>query len=1308
MGQNGYDNSSPYYYGNKSYYGNLTQKTPNNSYQSQTPTTKDFEQSNSVYQASNNHAPAAQTQAPSYPSHMEYSQRQTSHQGRGLYQNHGSYQNQGSSSYSERDSGQQPCQPSHSTVDTSALRHLAHTSTLQGNTVPTTASDRGQGTGSLHQVIDYNRSQTPVSATQSNAVRRLEPPGEQRSQMLTDSHMTQNRGGHTMDGNLYGAGPLARFPEQPSQAKAPQMQLDRRGSGQQSSIYRPPSTNVNRGSGAVNQPSQPPIQKTKPPASSGRPLTTDPIIRDVPQSPAPPHQPLNSAAAAQDSYDESTNPQHPLTVNPSQVFNQEEYALQRARSKAEASNASRQATSAGKGDGDDGRKEQIEADMKAMIRKMQEYKSKDPGLFSQIWEQVKTGQAPTRASPQVRPQTENLISPILQQASMTVQSVPSAQASPSNHKDRASPAVPPSKKTKCVSTTKDQRPVKRRKAEDAKDTADVETVPSERNPTPTSKSNSQHLAQNNGNGKVGEDIARESSQILTNGNSIRTPISGQPSAAPNAGPTLWPKGHHGFKIAQALRQYLMSVSGNRSKEITVEDIRLILSGNPTYPMLCDILSSRGFVIDRSTCAKYVLETTPELQYSQAPEQASQTNGHEEPISNDTGISRGQSQPAGHVPLDQPARNVPPGHFAANTSKSYHQPHMTRIGDRPPPPPGYSLALDPNSSRIYGHPAPIAPMVEAAPKPKTKGIVSDNGKMAKSKAPTKAELARKQSFGDIIDLTAASDDEELEIARAKAQQEAEELANATANEKQQVQDRMVGNIVPNSVARILPSANEPAMSTKVVEQMKRQDALQRSAYNSQTIARDILIATGKHPSMAPLNEHLAGLRTHFRNVDFTSDLSTFKWDVVDPGGPDPNDADDEDDPAQPHTNSPQAPPPVAGPGGIVETSAVTAPVPRRGRKPKIMVGDQHVRQRPVPESGQRSFSNNGRAGSLSRVGADESTGTGTAPATNTQNSMQDLSRLDAGVAEGEGALSFASAVGTNLGQSNTPSVRRGRPPGSSRKKKNEQGEVEVAIRPSLGANRASPLPTPRGSSLRNEVTPSSPSIAVMVPSPSADPSLYKPQSQRSRPRKSSPSSRQQSTPKYAVYHCHWRNCPAKLHNLDTLKRHALKHSNEYKPGPFPCLWEGCSIRSNEESSGDATFGDLHLWEQHMNSKHFSIVANKLGDGPRATPSSDNSDHYLSDSHGRRVTPLATPQRGLPDPLSLSAEPKTTKAYHAAHENDTEEERASAIYQAHLGRRRTVGPGVLRTGASYVNEKKREMLEMNEDDGQLRDPGPVDNW
>jgi hypothetical protein len=70
----------------------------------------------------------------------------------------------------------------------------------------------------------------------------------------------------------------------------------------------------------------------------------------------------------------------------------------------------------------------------------------------------------------------------------------------------------------------------------------------------------------------------------------------------------------------------------------------------------------------------------------------------------------------------------------------------------------------------------------------------------------------------------------------------------------------------------------------VSPLNEADAAQKTAYNPKTIARDILIAAGRHPTEAHLNHHLDCLRNIFTQVEMNSDLATFRWDLVDPSEP----------------------------------------------------------------------------------------------------------------------------------------------------------------------------------------------------------------------------------------------------------------------------------------------------------------------------------------------------------------------------------------------------------------------------------------
>lgn len=66
---------------------------------------------------------------------------------------------------------------------------------------------------------------------------------------------------------------------------------------------------------------------------------------------------------------------------------------------------------------------------------------------------------------------------------------------------------------------------------------------------------------------------------------------------------------------------------------------------------------------------------------------------------------------------------------------------------------------------------------------------------------------------------------------------------------------------------------------IARRMNPADAAEKLTYDPSTIARDVLIAAGRHPTESPLNHHLLRLRDVFPLLDIHSDLETFRWDLV---------------------------------------------------------------------------------------------------------------------------------------------------------------------------------------------------------------------------------------------------------------------------------------------------------------------------------------------------------------------------------------------------------------------------------------------
>ena len=204
-----------------------------------------------------------------------------------------------------------------------------------------------------------------------------------------------------------------------------------------------------------------------------------------------------------------------------------------------------------------------------------------------------------------------------------------------------------------------------------------------------------------------------------------------------------------------------------------------------------------------------------------------------------------------------------------------------------------------------------------------------------KALSKQEMARKRNFSDIVDLTQLSEDENeqhrdkrlrpggeiqmqplpssnplahvpvSDIIPAMGRMPDPHSAPAYLTEQQMSRDPAVRERLLGTNAAQRSEPNEPIMNgnvdlsqfkfapkghssqreslrtADVVQPMDRKKAVRCSTYNAKTIARDVLIAAGHHPREKPLNWHLLPVEGNFRNVNFDSDLSTFKWDLVDP-------------------------------------------------------------------------------------------------------------------------------------------------------------------------------------------------------------------------------------------------------------------------------------------------------------------------------------------------------------------------------------------------------------------------------------------
>ncbi|KAK4202588.1 hypothetical protein QBC40DRAFT_276207 [Triangularia verruculosa] len=126
------------------------------------------------------------------------------------------------------------------------------------------------------------------------------------------------------------------------------------------------------------------------------------------------------------------------------------------------------------------------------------------------------------------------------------------------------------------------------------------------------------------------------------------------------------------------------------------------------------------------------------------------------------------------------------------------------------------------------------------------------------------------------------------------------------------------------------------------------------------------------------------------------------------------------------------------------------------------------------------------------------------------------------------------------------------------------------------------------------------------------------------------------PKFPVFICEWQDCPARLHNLETLRRHILivhGHPSRSPPaspsassvsadepiddGLIICEWAACHVTPTPRTEED--------FRSHLEEAHLIPFAWHCGDGPQntsaiATPQPPSElPGYLFDAEGRQVTP-----------------------------------------------------------------------------------------
>ncbi|KAF3047876.1 hypothetical protein E8E11_007739 [Didymella keratinophila] len=722
-----------------------------------------------------------------------------------------------------------------------------------------------------------------------------------------------------------------------------------------------------------------------------------------------------------------------------------------------------------------------------------------------------------------------------------------------------------------------------------------------------------------------------------------TPVRG-PAAAPvrTGGSTIWPPGKK-LELAKAAAHYL--TTKNSECPLEAGQILQMLDGNPSYIELCEQLEQMGFKLDRSIFAKSLLLAVPDVN-SASRKSALQ------PVPPAAALKAPappavMKQPAPPAVMKNPVAT--PGGVAP--SPRYTPAAATPTNNRSSYPP-----FPDNDSMAAPSPIPVAEMIPIKPELKPPA--------------NKEEAARKRNLSDLVDLTQLNDEDDMgpPMKRLNADSMyAYGWPHPHIDDAMEVDSTPVNNFptasTPAPVMAEPPPRPLPPSETRfrlIVEPLDKKRALRRNTYNPATIARDILLACGRHPSERQLNQHLEVLKVNLPQISNESDLSTIKWNLIDPGNPPPGyfkdsvqdltgDADDEDDSED-------------------EDRDQTA---RRGSS--YATGGESARVQALPEA-TNPFKQK-RRGRPPR----QSLPNTTTPSTpNRQTSSASMSasapRPSAAAAAGVGYAAFRSA--TEYGPDDKPlPKKRGRPVGW---RKAIHGSSAAQQRPAMNGYTGIYQPE-QPSTLRNVSAGNNEPIRIDSRSPSVS-----------------------RAPQQQSFKCQWQNCKAELHNLETLQKHIFKvHNKETLRNTRECLWGDCGkeVTSFDPMSNMSlerhtplAFGAENVWRQHIQQNHIDPLAWQQGDGPPGGLPEHDSEAYLSDAHGRRVTPRITASHAdYDDAIATQPLSAFTPRGRGRLPKDKAEQEARELQSRLVSQKRRMGgPGMDRGGATLVNDKRRRGL------------------
>lgn len=814
------------------------------------------------------------------------------------------------------------------------------------------------------------------------------------------------------------------------------------------------------------------------------------------------------------------------------------------------------------------------------------------------------------------------------------------------------------------------------------------------------------------NGKASEKMAHTAPVHITTLNIFKSTDAAQKQPEPAPVPmnrpapkritsaTIWPESKRNA-LAEAAIQTLNGTPENRAIGMTTDDIRAMLLQNPSYMDLCETLEKRGLRFHRNQFARQLLSSVPDLTASRP--------------------SR-ESQPPAPAFSPQPAASsVAPAHQHTIPRQDMQVSSKSPPVIRSQPVPG-SIAPEakPRQPQIrwtpinQGVPTPRRPRCDRTPL----SIPAAPALPAPAAPPgSKEERAYKRHFSEIVDLTQLSDTEDYVMRTKKSRANSpspdpdpfvayeQSLATSTISESNHAPSILRHADIPSrpnqshypgpGVHGGIPKRER----TILAKPLQRNQVLRKSYYNPKTVARDVLIAAGRHPSERPLNAHLAGMFGSY--LELQSDLETIDWDALDPGGPKPPVVDFIDIPVTP---------------------------------PKFALGDKtrfssHRRGRDLTKS---------RSAVVGEVGNAKPSHSSAVPlfsrfSAQCKQLLQNSEKLAKKPLQVPPQLQKAELVDADvfhkhervvIPQKRIASPQLADDSNSGHRPSDSCPEISPTLTPSMDATRKRGRPPgsknkqPTIAEMKRAATP-----VVIVPPPQAPP----------------PTS-------FTVYKCKWRSCSAQLHNLPTLRAHIAKvhkpSTETVQEDGHICWWKNCRYLK-QELAGTVrvlkSFDSHSDWLEHIENEHLHPLGMIHGDGPSTThigkrkldldlsqflyypiqrsvtrirshidPQSLARDKikFLSDPLNRITTPSAVSAANSDKPgdaMTLARATKDpddlipVKAFLKAHGNKKMDVRKSAeeVLRAMEVHKEKIGPGMDRGGCTLVTDARRATLVQDAD-------------